>query len=92
MNAVDRLNIVAHDKFQEIVDDAKRPDSPIQLQHIVLDPSTGIQKLVTVISKSTVSELLFPDKAAEAAGPTEQPPAPLFATESERKVAQIAYR
>src|SRR5437868_2667530 len=29
VNAVDRLNIIAHDKFQEIVDEAKRPDSII---------------------------------------------------------------
>lgn len=28
ITAIDRLNIVAHDRFQEIVDDAKRPDSP----------------------------------------------------------------
>ena len=27
VNTVDRLNIVAHDKFQEIVDEAKKPDS-----------------------------------------------------------------
>jgi len=26
---VDRLNIVAHDKFQEIIDEANRPDSVI---------------------------------------------------------------
>src|SRR5437867_10850716 len=29
---VDRLNIVAHDKFQEIVDEANRADSPIRLK------------------------------------------------------------
>ena len=32
VTAVDRLNIVAHDKFQEIIDEANRPDSPIRLQ------------------------------------------------------------
>ena len=35
--AVDRLNIVAHDRFQEIVDEANRPDSPIRMATIVLD-------------------------------------------------------
>ena len=34
--AVDRLNIVAHDRFQEIVDAANRSDSPIRLQSLVL--------------------------------------------------------
>ena len=30
VTAVDRLNIVAHDKFQEIIDEANRPDSAIR--------------------------------------------------------------
>ena len=38
VTAVDRLNIVAHDKFQEIIDEANRPDSPIRMQAVVLDP------------------------------------------------------
>src|SRR5206468_10045435 len=33
--AVDRLNIVAHDKFQEIINEANRSDSPIRLQAVV---------------------------------------------------------
>jgi type III restriction enzyme len=48
---VDRLNIVAHDKFQEIVDDARRPDSPIRLQTLVLDPEAVRKPLTTVVSK-----------------------------------------
>ena len=32
VSAVDRLSIVAHDKFQEIVDAANQPDSVIQLR------------------------------------------------------------
>src|SRR3979411_3155654 len=36
--AVDRLNIVAHDKFQEIIDEASRPGSAIRLQQLVLNP------------------------------------------------------
>jgi type III restriction enzyme len=38
VNTVDRLNIIAHDKFQEIVDEAKRPDSAIRLQQVILEP------------------------------------------------------
>jgi len=34
VTAVDRLNNVAHDRFQEIVDEAKRPDSAIRLQAV----------------------------------------------------------
>lgn len=44
--AVDRLNIVAHDKFQEIIDEANRGDSPIRLKQIILDkPSTNDNKI-----------------------------------------------
>jgi len=48
---VDRLNIVAHDKFQEIVDDARRADSPIRLQALVLDPEAVRKPLATVVSR-----------------------------------------
>lgn len=47
---VDRLNIVAHEKFQEIVDDARRSDSPIRLQTLVLDPEAVRKPLATVFS------------------------------------------
>ncbi len=38
---VDRLNIIAHDKFQEVVDEAGRGDSPIRLKVLKLDPAGG---------------------------------------------------
>jgi type III restriction enzyme len=49
--AVDRLNIIAHDKFQEIIDEANRPDSAIRLQAVVLDEAALGQKTVTVVSQ-----------------------------------------
>ena len=36
--AVDRLNIIAHDRFQEVVDEAGRGDSPIRMRQLKLDP------------------------------------------------------
>jgi type III restriction enzyme len=90
--AVDRLNIVAHDRFQEILDDARRLDSPLRLEYLVLDPSELERKTVTVVSKSAVAEQL-------GVGVSVTPPTvlvgqtrkPLFATEAEQKVAQVAY-
>lgn len=35
--AVDRLNIIAHDRFQDIIDDANRADSPIKLKTLILE-------------------------------------------------------
>lgn len=34
---VDRLNIVAHDRFQEIIDEANRGDSPLRLKQVILE-------------------------------------------------------
>ncbi|MCC6317305.1 MAG: DEAD/DEAH box helicase family protein [Gemmatimonadaceae bacterium] len=48
--AVDRLNIVAHDRFQEIVDEAGRPDSPIRMTSVVLDPAELGTRLQTIVS------------------------------------------
>jgi len=53
--AVDRLSIVAHDKFQEIVNEARRSDSPIQMQTVVLDPEQLPSKTVTVVSQSLLA-------------------------------------
>src|SRR6267143_1535338 len=36
VDAVDTLNIVAHDKFQEIIDEANKPDSAIRLKKLIL--------------------------------------------------------
>ena len=37
VEAVDRLSIVAHDRFQEIVDEANRGDSPIRMKQLILE-------------------------------------------------------
>ena len=58
VTAVDRLNIVAHDKFQEIIDEANKPDSAIHLQAVVLDADELGQKTVTVVSQSQLATRL----------------------------------
>jgi type III restriction enzyme len=58
VTAVDRLNIVAHDRFQEIVDEAKRPDSAIRLQAVVVDMEQLGQKTATVVSQSQLATKL----------------------------------
>src|SRR5271157_2592505 len=56
--AVDRLNIVAHDKFQEIINEANRPDSPIRLQAVVLSSEDLGLKTRTVVSQSRLDNML----------------------------------
>ncbi len=91
--AVDRLNIVAHDKFQEIIEEANRPESTIRLQTVVLDPTQLAQKTVTVVSQSQLATKLGlqPEQQTTStivAGTTE---VPVFTKPEEQKVAQIAY-
>ena len=51
VKAVDRLSIVAHDRFQEIIDEANRPDSAIRLEKLISIQARHIQKLATVVSQ-----------------------------------------
>jgi len=91
--AVDRLNIVAHDKFQEIIDEASRSDSPIRLQQVILDPSTDLQKTVTVVSRSNITEWLDDSMPSTTSRDTlASPPGPVLNNGAERKIAQEAYR
>ncbi|MFA5072569.1 MAG: DEAD/DEAH box helicase family protein [Nitrospirota bacterium] len=53
--SVDRLNIVAHDRFQEIIDEANKPDSNIRLQQVILDPATDVQRMQTVVVQPILS-------------------------------------
>ncbi|GAK52434.1 type III restriction enzyme, res subunit, putative [Candidatus Moduliflexus flocculans] len=58
VKAVDRLNIVAHDRFQEIVDEANRPDSVIRLEYVILDPTEQQRTPKTVISTPLIDAVL----------------------------------
>lgn len=55
---VDRLSIVAHDRFQEIVDEANRSDSILKLKTLVLEPENEESGVVSVTSTSRVDVLL----------------------------------
>jgi type III restriction enzyme len=93
VTAVDRLNIVAHDRFQEIIDEANRPDSAIRLQQVILDGDSLGEKTRTVVSQSTLATRLGlhppqPSASTEVAGDG-APSA--FATPAEQSAAQIAY-
>lgn len=87
VTAVDRLNIVAHDRFQEIVDDARKPDSPIRLQHVVLTEEQLQQTTVTVESRPQLDAKL--GLAADGAAGFEE--APAVFTHEEQPIARIVY-
>ena len=89
--AVDRLNIVAHDKFQEIVDEANKGDSPIRLKQLILEaPSADDKKASVQVAPGAEAQLGLADAAPAAAGGSEAKTAsPVFATEAERQAARV---
>lgn len=91
VTTVDRLNIIAHDRFQEIVDEANKPGSAIRLTQVMLDPATDLQKTRTVVAKSKIAEELHGASLTGALEGSVQAPA-IFAREVERGIAQAAYK
>ena len=91
--AVDRLSIVAHDKFQEIVDEANRPDSQIHMQTVILDPDELEKKTKTVISQSSLASQLgtAPPQTTSSTDVAVTKQTAVFTTPAEQKVAQAAY-
>ncbi len=106
--AIDRLTIVAHDKFQEIVDESNRPDSVIrQLKQVFIDPSKTATK-VSIVSEPNVAALL--GQPSLASSPTDSdtstaaaepmattgiatvPTPPAFTTPEEQQIAHLTYK
>ncbi len=54
VDAVDRLSIVAHDRFQEIVDEANNPENPLRLKQVILDAPEEDAPKESVVVKSNL--------------------------------------
>ncbi len=93
VNSIDRLNIVAHDRFQEIIDEARKPDSAIRLQALVIDKEELERKHVTLITQTKLANKLgiIPDQLSDTSVVIGKNTAPIFENEEEQKVAQITY-
>lgn len=96
--AVDRLNIVAHDRFQEIIDEANSPDSILRKENIIdIDDVLTKGRLVSVpVSSGAMARLGLSDvpvvsSAPATAGnaPVAPAPAPVFTTDAERQAARV---
>jgi len=93
VTAVDRLNIVAHDRFQEIVEEANNPNSMIRLQQVILNPDQLQQKTVTIVSQPQLAAKLGLQPEHPTATTYESEPnraSPVFGPE-EQRIAQITY-
>ena len=100
--AVDRLNIVAHDRFQEIIDEANRGDSPIRLKQLILDaPLTSDRKVSVQVESKAAARLgltetpvvdpasIFASSSAGGSGEAASLPLPVFTTEAEKEAARV---
>jgi type III restriction enzyme len=96
--AVDRLSIIAHDRFQDIIDDANRADSPIKLKTLILEApdagTDGTQSLTVAPNLAGALGLNHTDEvptdaAAPASISSTPAPTPVFSTAHERQAAHV---
>jgi type III restriction enzyme len=90
--AVDRLNIIAHDKFQEIIDEANRPDSQIQMKQIILAPELIEQKTISVVSRSILETWLEPESIDLIPSNFDPVTPNPFPSPTAQKIAEITYQ
>lgn len=83
--AVDRLTIVSHDRFQEIIDEANRPDSIIRTG-VVIGRDIPLQPTRVIVAEPTIVERIIGTATpSDSTAPVQQP---LFTEPHDQKVAQ----
>jgi type III restriction enzyme len=87
---VDRLNIVAHDRFREIVDEANKPDSPVRMTTVVLDPAQLAERTESVAAPSRLDVSLGLAPTPTLAGAPVAAPGSLFSDPEEMRVGALA--
>lgn len=81
VEAVDRLSIVAHDRFQDIIDEANRADSPIRLKQLILEaPRDDGQTISVQVQPNADTQLGLSDP--------QDVPASLADVDGEKQVAE----
>ena len=87
--AVDRLNIVAHDRFQEIIDEANNPENPLRLKQVILEAPTNQDKTESVAVFSNLG-LMVGISSQSMVYPSLTNTPTVFQGVAEKTVAQIA--
>jgi type III restriction enzyme len=95
VEAVDRLTIVAHDRFQEIVDEANNPNNPLRMKQVILEVDDSVEKRDSVQVSSNLDGRISGQYLQSARGETYshlsvEEPVAIFNGETERQVAQVA--
>lgn len=58
ISSIDTLNIIAHDRFQEILDQSMAPNFPIRLKVITLDSHILFEERYTLVVNSNIENML----------------------------------
>ena len=102
VDEVDRLNIIAHDKFQEVIDEAGKGDSPIRMRVLKLLPETGngnglksisVQPTANVVTGTVTTgtpQLAMSGAQRDSTQYGTAAPALVLRTTEERQIAQVA--
>lgn len=102
VDEVDRLNIIAHDKFQEVIDEAGKGDSPIRMRVLELSPNTGngnglksisVQPTANVVTGTVTagtSQLAMGEAHRDSTQYGHSAPTLVLRTSEERQIAQVA--
>ncbi len=93
VTAVDRLNIVAHDRFQEIVDEANNPENPLRLKQVILDAPEQDEAIESIEIGSNVDSLISGAVNTGSKGtvyPAPESFKPVFNGVAETEVAKVA--
>lgn len=95
VEVVDRLNIIAHDRFQEIIDEANKGDSVLKLKQVILDaPSEDDKKVSIQVYSGVETKLGLAETSSENTkqGISEANSSvdyqPVFKTETEKRIAR----
>jgi len=89
---VDRLSIVAHDRFQEIIDEANNPENPLRLKELILDAPENDVRMESVDVGSNLDASIKGVKPKGSEGTSYGEPGEerlVFNGKTERKVAEI---
>jgi type III restriction enzyme len=86
VSAVDRLTIVAHDRFQAIIDEANRPDSPIRFVPVFVGGEDEPLEGKEVIIVPSPAQQLWTPRPAALGQPAMPPP---FTSADEQRIAQV---
>lgn len=95
VEVVDRLNIIAHDRFQEIIDEANKGDSVLKLKQVILDaPSEDDKKVSVQVYSGVETKLGLAETSSEdtkqaiSEANSSVDYQPVFKTETEKHIAR----